>query len=135
MSKESNYTHGRKRDTCYFCGAFGGVEEHHVIPQRFGGPDKPENIVGLCGTCHDKLERLYDTSFYEFFGIDDEQGKRRFHTTCPMEGCKKLVREKWRNTQMNADIYTCGDHDHVEKYPDLDHFELIATADEEVDRQ
>jgi len=130
MSRESNYTHGRTRDHCYFCGAFGGIEEHHVIPQRFGGPDTPENIVGLCETCHNKLERLYDTSFYEWFGIDDEQGERRFHTRCQQEGCSNTVSQVWRNTGFNDELYTCGDHDIVEKWRDSDRFKLVEEADE-----
>lgn len=89
MSRKSNYTHGRTRDHCYFCGAFGGIEEHHIIPQRFDGPDEPGNIVGLCERCHKKLERLYDKSFYEFFGIDDEQGKRQTHLPCEHVDCNE----------------------------------------------
>jgi hypothetical protein len=83
----SNYTDAGKREDCYFCPTRHDLEEHHVIPQRFGGPDAPENIVTVCGRCHKKLERLYDAAFYEWFGIDDEKGERTFHRPCVMSGC------------------------------------------------
>lgn len=79
---KSNYHGGSKRDECYFCGCGGPLEEHHVIPQRFGGPDTRENTVELCQLCHQRLERLYDKSFYEWFGIEDESGKRKFQRPC-----------------------------------------------------
>lgn len=96
MSKSSNYHEGRKRDHCYFCDAYGGITEHHVKPQRFDGPDTPENIVGLCARCHRRLERLYDKDFYEFFGIEDEAGKRLFHLVCEHHDCTENVQVKWR---------------------------------------
>lgn len=92
----SNYHGGPKRDHCYFCGAFGGIEEHHIIPQRFGGPDNEANTVGLCSTCHDKIERLYDASFYEHFGIEDESGQRAFHRACAQHGCKQTVEVRFK---------------------------------------
>jgi hypothetical protein len=128
VSRDSNYHAGRTRDHCYFCGAFGGIEEHHVIPQRFGGSDTPDNIVGLCSRCHQKLERLYDKSFYEHFGIDDEQGERRFHTRCPSEGCDNLNRIKWQNTATGYTCYSCGEHEVDERRRELDRFEIEAEA-------
>lgn len=87
---KSNYHDGHKRDKCYFCGCGGPLEEHHIIPQRFGGPDTKENIVELCQLCHRRLERLYDKSFYEWFGIDDSKGRRLYHRPCqsPVPGRK-----------------------------------------------
>jgi hypothetical protein len=48
------------RETCYFCGSEGPIETHHVVPRRFDGEDADENLVDLCPTCHQRLERLYD---------------------------------------------------------------------------
>ena len=93
MSERSNYHYGKKRSTCYFCSASGDIEEHHIIPQRFGGPDEQSNISGVCKSCHGKLERLYDKSFYEWFGITDEKGERLLHVQCRHKGCEnKAVR-------------------------------------------
>lgn len=91
VMSRSQYHSGKKRDNCFFCRAFGSIEEHHIIPQRFGGPDEEWNIVGLCGSCHDKLERLYDSTFYEHFGITDEEGHRAFHRTCIYRECSLTV--------------------------------------------
>lgn len=65
-----------------------------MIPQRFGGPDSDENIVRVCDRCHKKLERLYDKSFYEWFGIDDEQGSIRFHRPCGWPSCENMAEVK-----------------------------------------
>lgn len=97
--KSSNY-HGGKRDgECYFCGSGPPLEEHHIIPRRFGGPDKRSNIVSLCQLCHQRLERLYDKSFYEWFGIDDEKGKRTYHRQCEIDSCKNQAKVKARSEQ------------------------------------
>lgn len=54
------------RVTCYFCLSEERhvLEEHHIVPRRFSGSDNDENLVQLCPTCHEKLERLYDERFY-----------------------------------------------------------------------
>lgn len=107
MSK-SNYHNGRKRDVCYFCNAQ-GTEEHHIIPQRFDGPDKSTNIVGVCKPCHKKLERLYDKSFYEWFGIEDEKGERKYHQPCYREECseKAVMTIRWATNEKDI---VCGEH-------------------------
>lgn len=89
MASSSNHHQGSKRDHCYFCEAYGGIQEHHIIPDRFDGPDSEWNLVSVCRRCHNKLERLYDSSFYEWFGIEDQAGKRRFHRTCGRRDCEQ----------------------------------------------
>lgn len=49
---------------CYFCGEVDVLEEHHIVPRRYNGSDKEDNIVTVCPTCHRKLEKLYDDKFY-----------------------------------------------------------------------
>lgn len=107
---QSNYHSGRKRSHCYFCGAFGNLQEHHIIPDRFDGPDKPENIVELCSTCHDKIERLYDKQFYEHFGIEDEKGRRAFHRTCGIADCTDTVQIYFRDAGLGFEHRYCLDH-------------------------
>lgn len=60
-----------KAGVCYFCGEENptALEEHHLVPRRYNGPDYPENLVTLCGSCHNKIERLYDDTFYERLGV------------------------------------------------------------------
>jgi len=51
---------------CELCGELNPktLEEHHVVPQRFGGSDLPENLVTLCASCHAAVERIWDDDFY-----------------------------------------------------------------------
>lgn len=66
------------RSECYFCseGHSEALEEHHIVPQRFNGSDEPENTVWLCGSCHDKIERLYDDEFYRRLGVAVDEVKQ-----------------------------------------------------------
>ncbi len=34
------------------------TELHHLVPKSLGGPDKVDNVVGLCRECHDKVQQL-----------------------------------------------------------------------------
>lgn len=63
------------RESCYFCGEghAEALEEHHLVPQRFNGSDEPENTVWLCGSCHNKVEQLYDDEFYKRLGVSVEE--------------------------------------------------------------
>jgi predicted RecB family nuclease len=59
------------RENCYLCGGSSNVlQAHHIVPQRHGGSDKPENLVNVCPTCHRKLEHLYSEDFYERLGLE-----------------------------------------------------------------
>lgn len=62
------------RATCYFCLSEETevLEEHHIVPRRFGGGDEDENLVLLCPTCHSKIERLYGRRFYTELGAADD---------------------------------------------------------------
>lgn len=58
---------------CAFCGDDRVTERHHIVPRRYDGSDDDENLVTVCPTCHEVLERLYDRRFYQKLGarIDD----------------------------------------------------------------
>lgn len=62
------------RTNCYFCGSEGPIETHHIAPQQFDGSDDESNLVDLCPTCHERLERLYDKSFYQELGLEPSDG-------------------------------------------------------------
>lgn len=66
------------RQNCYFCHEQDAhiLETHHVVPQRFGGSDDAENLVRVCPTCHERLERLYDGRFYDALGIETEDSDK-----------------------------------------------------------
>lgn len=67
-------TGGTAKDQCRICGQPNPktLETHHIVPQRYGGSDHPENLVKLCGACHNAIEAIYDDEFY-----------RRLSTTHP----------------------------------------------------
>jgi len=91
---DSNYHDGSKNRECYFCDEGPPLNEHHIIPQRFDGPDTKDNIVELCESCHKKIERLYNKSFYEWFGIEDESGERKYHRQCENSDCENRAKVK-----------------------------------------
>ena len=58
--------------SCYICGHGNTdvIQRHHIIPRRYDGTDETRNIVNLCPTCHDAIERIYDDSFFEDLGVE-----------------------------------------------------------------
>jgi len=78
----SEYRKQTDTDKCYFCPKRTNIEVHHIVPQRFNGTDKQENLVALCDRCHKKLEQLYDKRFYQRLGIEDTTGVRKNHFEC-----------------------------------------------------
>ncbi|UYE90117.1 HNH endonuclease [Mycobacterium phage Molly] len=54
----------RNRDrVCRCCGKTPeengkALHVHHLIPFRFGGGNRPENLVALCDSCHHRIEAL-----------------------------------------------------------------------------
>lgn len=58
-------------DECLFCDATDDLEEHHVVPRRYGGTDGEENLITVCGDCHKKIERTWDRRFYHEIGVRD----------------------------------------------------------------
>jgi len=45
------------------------LDVHHLIPRRMGGPTAEENLVTLCGTCHDGLAPDYQPMLRELAGL------------------------------------------------------------------
>lgn len=74
-------------DRCHFCPKRTDIEVHHIVPQRFRGSDQRDNLVAVCDRCHQKLERLYDRSFYAALGIKDTPEERHQHFECFVRGC------------------------------------------------
>jgi len=60
-----------KSKQCYFCNEKNEdmLEEHHILPRRYGGTDRDKNLVTVCASCHSGLEHLYDRDFYSRFGV------------------------------------------------------------------
>jgi|TARA_Y100000114_G_C11617932_1_gene258251 hypothetical protein len=46
---------------CWCCGRqTKHLQRCHIVPKSLGGPDSPDNIVPLCGHCHDKAPDVDD---------------------------------------------------------------------------
>lgn len=52
MSKSS------KGVVCWACGHPASIQWHHIKPQSVGGTNNEGNLVPLCVTCHDKVDRI-----------------------------------------------------------------------------
>ena len=50
------------------------MEEHHILPRRFGGGDHEENLVALCASCHRAVENIYDKQFWTSVGLRPSSG-------------------------------------------------------------
>lgn len=68
-------------ELCWRCGYRRKLQRCHIIPHALGGSDAPENLVLLCGRCHQEAPnvtdpqimwdwlRAYAVSFYDTFWI------------------------------------------------------------------
>jgi len=103
MSKENQID----RDGCYICdgGNADVLERHHIVPRRFGGSDSAENLVDLCPSCHEVLERLYDKRFYDVLGVSKEE--KDFDYLCVEAECCAHATQKFTGVQ---DVFCCDEH-------------------------
>lgn len=53
---------------CLFCESEENLERHHIVPRKYGGKDIDENLVRVCGSCHKKIERVWNARFFEQLG-------------------------------------------------------------------
>lgn len=69
----NDYVRARQGGKCIICGH--PIEHfHHVVPRHMGGSDLPENIVGLCKTCHegihtDKIQTALKGKFKKYAAL------------------------------------------------------------------
>lgn len=49
---------------CFLCGTKQNLTLHHVIPLSQGGDNSEDNLVVLCGSCHQKLHELLEPVLY-----------------------------------------------------------------------
>ena len=45
---------------------------HHIVPWGLGGITEEDNLITLCGTCHDGLDPHYEPRLFELVGIPRE---------------------------------------------------------------
>lgn len=63
-------------DRCQICGDHRprSMEDHHLVPRRFGGDDADANMVRLCASCHRAIESIYDDEFWASVGVRPATG-------------------------------------------------------------
>jgi predicted XRE-type DNA-binding protein len=63
---------------CQICGDVRprSLEEHHILPRRFGGSDHEANLITLCASCHRALESIYDKRFWSSVGVRPSEASR-----------------------------------------------------------
>jgi predicted metal-dependent TIM-barrel fold hydrolase len=106
----SNYRERVDTSECHFCPRRDSIEVHHIVPQRFEGSNRKENLVAVCERCHEKLEALYDKRFYQKLGIEDEKGSRESHIECVVNRCSERAAFRVRKPQFGASHYRCMEH-------------------------
>jgi len=54
-------------EECEICGQHypNAMNQHHLIPKRYGGSNSDDNLIVLCANCHSAIEQIYDRSFWE----------------------------------------------------------------------
>lgn len=67
----SEFTHAivLERDgyQCIECGSTERLEIHHVLPEKFGGPTEPNNLITICRECHSSKHIEYQAKYYDMF--------------------------------------------------------------------
>lgn len=46
----------RDKYNCQVCGSKENLSAHHIIPRAEGGGHEVDNLITLCGSCHDLVE-------------------------------------------------------------------------------
>lgn len=96
--------------TCYICGHGNTdvIQRHHIIPQRYGGGDEAENLVSLCPTCHDAIERIYDNSFFKAMGVGKEETEQGGEKQCEWRTCSASA--SYRLEGSGYELHVCRGH-------------------------
>lgn len=102
---------------CFICGDDNEkvLQEHHIVPKRYDGSDRDENLVWLCASCHQAIEKLYDDSFYERLGV--EKGWRQIEFT----------KVTTINDFVVNGLYFVRDENEVYRYKGSDDLEALGT--------
>jgi len=116
---------------CRFCGVGDkqhretkgqGLHAHHVIPERDGGADHPDNLITVCGSCHRTLEDTH--------GQAVAQMKRREDYADDLEGVTRV----WRERHETVDDLNDALGEFVDGHPTfVDEFGIYKTKDGSVE--
>lgn len=122
---------------CFICGDSRThvLETHHIVPRRYGGSDEDENLVRLCASCHNAVERLYDNRFYEELGVKSPIDSVSFH---PLDSIEDLEQYELYIRRDTCEIWMYdGDAKqlHVETVDNAHEFKRIGEDIEQSDRE
>lgn len=98
---------------CYICGddRENSLEEHHIVPRRYGGSDRDRNLITVCASCHSAIEKIYDDSFYERLGVskptDGGIELQEIEGAAQIEDGDDLYIDEW-NCFVKADVSSRG---------------------------
>ena len=84
------------RDSCKCkeCGKFNTVlEVHHIKPKRLGGSNTLDNLITLCGKCHQKTEGVEEQYMQKYFTILDSSDNRNLNYASHVMIGKNWLRE------------------------------------------
>ena len=95
--------------TCYICGHGNPdvIQSHHIIPRRYDGTDEGRNIVDLCPSCHDAIERIYDDSFFEELGVE-KATRSKYNIECEWRDCTS--RDTYNIDSGVHEMFVCKKH-------------------------
>lgn len=101
-------------DACFICGDVNGNshQDHHIVPRRFGGSDSDENVVTLCASCHQAVEKLYDKRFYDELGVRND-GRLSVSSTgaeCDLSDCTAPADVQLPTDDRHDDLRVCEGH-------------------------
>jgi hypothetical protein len=88
MSERAAKEQAKERDgwECRFCGVtneqhteeYGrGLHAHHVVKQDDGGADRPRNLITVCRSCHQTLERTQADALSRIMDAEYNIGEER----------------------------------------------------------
>lgn len=81
--------------SCFICGDVNDNRHqvHHIVPRRFDGSSEDENLVTLCASCHQAVEKMYDARFYDELGVKRDIGGDTPDKVCDLESCTATAGE------------------------------------------
>ncbi len=99
----------KKYHFCAACGSDTDLQYHHLVPAALGGKNVPENIIVLCGVCHQKWHMQNGRDHHNYLvkqGIAEakKRGVKVGKPPADYEKVMRLIAEK--STQFNADSLT-----------------------------
>ena len=56
----------RDKNTCQQCGSKEHIQVHHIQHKEDRGPDRPDNLICLCKSCHGRIHKRMEKSIWDY---------------------------------------------------------------------